>query len=484
MLAAARPGTAWRTNCGEHVNVCLMRQALVVPDPSISMIPEPSVQVWDGKVFWRYVGPGESGSLMSWLVASIQGQAMASARDTARIDPLPLADIQATQPTLNGVVAPTLFQYVRSHGRARSPFHHQESPSIWHLPGEEAPPKEATYHETVPSAGVGVPRHVHTVRLSWSPSIVLLPGFLDDAECDELMDLAQPLLRESSPERTREGTSHSSSDDLSADMASEHVAATAFIPRGAERPDHSETLHNAMQRVHDLIGVPPDHGEPVQVHRYGGVDGLRNIHAAADNTLLYAMIVLDTSTPRIREPLAALRFRADALHHTVRNVRALAVVYSLAGSCCCCRRTHGFSAFLNTPHSGGEIIFPKVKGLDAAERADAPLFAGSDDDLRENFVEICSGLPIAHTDYQNCDELVDHCPEIEVSYDMLKVIPRKGDAVLFMPVRLPQTSASMSPSLSDISSSSAIPPFATMILQQCEHGLTEACAAVLLYFSG
>ena len=101
------------------------------------------------------------------------------------------------------------------------------------------------------------------------------------------------------------------------------------------------------------------------------------------------------------------------------------------------RRTHGFSAFLNTPQSGGEIVFPKVKGLDAAGRVDAPLFAGSDDDLRENFLELCSGLPMAHTDYQNCDELVDHCPEVEVLYDMLKIIPRKGDAVLFMPVRLP-----------------------------------------------
>ena len=118
---------------------------------------------------------------------------------------------------------------------------------------------------------------------------MLLPGFLDDAECNELIDLAQPLLSESLPERTvRESTGGSSPDEPPADVVSEHVAETAFIPRGAERPDHSETLHNVMQRVHDLIGVPPDHGETVQVHRYGGVDGLRNIHAAADNTLLCA----------------------------------------------------------------------------------------------------------------------------------------------------------------------------------------------------
>ena len=285
MLAAARPGTAWRVNCGEHVNVCLMRQALVVPDPAVSLIPEPSVQVWDGKVFWRYVGPSESESLMSWLVASISGQAMASARNTAPIDPLPLADIQAVQPVLRGVVAPTLFQYVRSHGRAKSPFHHQEGPSIWHTPGEEAPETEATYHETAPSAGIGVERHVHTVRLSWSPSIVLLPGFLGDAECDELMDLARPLLRGSS-----EMPNRGSSDDPSGDMPFEVVTETAWIPRGAERPDHSATLHNVMQRVHDLIGVPPDHGEPVQVHHYSGEDGLHNIHAAADNTLLCAAI--------------------------------------------------------------------------------------------------------------------------------------------------------------------------------------------------
>ena len=40
------------------------------------------------------------------------------------------------------------------------------------------------------TAGIGMERHVHTVRLSWSPSIVLLPGFLDYEECDQLIDLA------------------------------------------------------------------------------------------------------------------------------------------------------------------------------------------------------------------------------------------------------------------------------------------------------
>lgn len=127
--------------------------------------------------------------------------------------------------------------------------------------------------------------------------------------------------------------------------------------------------------------------------------------------------------------------------------------------CCYClwfrrRRTHGFSAFLSTPLAGGEIIFPKVKALSAAGKADAPLYAGSDDELRDNFFEICSDLPITHTDLQDCDELVEDCPEKAIAYDMLKITPRKGDALLFMPVRAPRLSSSglelFSPSLCEI----------------------------------
>eukprot|EP01044_Picomonas_judraskeda_P032382 COSAG03_NODE_12494_length_544_cov_1.591011_2_plen_135_part_01 len=62
-------------------------------------------------------------------------------------------------------------------------------------------------------------------------------------------------------------------------------------------------------------------------------------------------------------------------------------------------------------------------------------YTGGDEDLRESFLEICSGLPMTATDYQNCDELIDQCSEQEILYDMLKVAPRKGDALLFTPVR-------------------------------------------------
>ena len=71
--------------------------------------------------------------------------------------------------------------------------------------------------------------------------------------------------------------------------------------------------------------------------------------------------------------------------------------------------------------------------------ADAPLYSGDIEDLKQNFNEICSSLPITHTDFLNCDELVDNCSEKDVLYDMLKITPRKGDAVLFMPVSLPES---------------------------------------------
>jgi hypothetical protein len=50
-----------------------------------------------------------------------------------------------------------------------------------------------------------------------------------------------------------------------------------------------------------------------------------------------------------------------------------------------------------------------VKSLDAAADPDAPVYTGSDEDLRESLLDICNGLPMTHTDLQNCDEMVDEC---------------------------------------------------------------------------
>ena len=69
MLAAERPGAAWRVNCGEHLNVCVLRQVNAENTLSPDLIRHPktgqmvrakqsSMQIWDGreKVFYRYVG--------------------------------------------------------------------------------------------------------------------------------------------------------------------------------------------------------------------------------------------------------------------------------------------------------------------------------------------------------------------------------------------------------------------------------------------
>lgn len=285
MLAAARPGTAWRVNCGEHPTVCLLRQADVAPrSPTGQEIPEPSLQVWDGKIFWRYVGPNDSETLMAWLASSLTGQVMSMARHCVEVEPLPLADLHAGRPTQPSKIAPTLSQYVRSHGRVTSPYHHQDTPAIWRAPGtlDAPPPSPASaasrggggFHDTAATTGIGAERQVRMVRLSWSPSIVLLPGFLTDAECDELVDLAQPLLRPPPPPAP---PPPSSEDPDGVDGSGGgggggngpnglpggggwRMAEAAWLPREAERPDHSATLHDLMQRVHDLIGVPPDHG--------------------------------------------------------------------------------------------------------------------------------------------------------------------------------------------------------------------------------
>jgi hypothetical protein len=89
MVAAERPGRAWRVNCGEHPTVCLLRRvnaselltagtALVNENmPSLTMrVPEPSLQMWDGKekVFWRYIGLSDAPTLMDWLVGCLTGR--------------------------------------------------------------------------------------------------------------------------------------------------------------------------------------------------------------------------------------------------------------------------------------------------------------------------------------------------------------------------------------------------------------------------
>ena len=90
MIAAERPGMAWRVNCGKHPTVCLLRRvnasklmtagtALVnenAHSKQTMRVPEPSLQMWDGKekVFWRYIGPSDAPALMDWLVGCLTGR--------------------------------------------------------------------------------------------------------------------------------------------------------------------------------------------------------------------------------------------------------------------------------------------------------------------------------------------------------------------------------------------------------------------------
>ena len=72
MTAAAKPGTAWRVNCGDHPTVCVLRNVRF-PAGGKHVILEPELQIWDGEFFYKYVGPQEATALIEWIVESIKG---------------------------------------------------------------------------------------------------------------------------------------------------------------------------------------------------------------------------------------------------------------------------------------------------------------------------------------------------------------------------------------------------------------------------
>ena len=168
----------------------------------------------------------------------------------------------------------------------------------------------------------------------------------------ELIALARPLL--------------TPSEDIS-NVTGFRVSESTWIPREEER---KEPLRSLLLRMHNVLGLPPDHGEKLQVVRYGR-GGRYNLHP--------------DSVPSKGAP-----------------------------------RTHTLLAYLSTPSAGGDTIFPHVAsppGMDGgALRTEAPSGFRShrdDEKLRADFAELC---------------------EQGGAHEMLRVAPKKGDALLFMPM--------------------------------------------------
>jgi ankyrin repeat protein len=140
------------------------------------------------------------------------------------------------------------------------------------------------------------------VRLSWVPSIIHLPAFVNESVAAHLRGVGLPRLQPSvtGPRSAmqREGAVRNSE--------------SAYLSVDDEQAD--PLLVEIIERMHNVMNVPPDHSSPLQITRY-------------------------------REG-QFYRFHDDSFGDVVRPF--------------------AFIIFLSTPDVGGELIFPRLRNASAA----------------------------------------------------------------------------------------------------------------------
>ena len=160
-------------------------------------------------------------------------------------------------------------------------------------------------------------------RLSWSPSIMYLPGFVDHQTSAEIIRLAKPLLQ----------PSQAIDEDDAAPL--HRNSSTAMLRRQDEM--QNPLVRDLTDRVHNLMNLPPDHGEGLQVAHY--------------------------------KPGQSYGFHADAFEGAPRAFT--------------------FLAFLNSPGGGGETIFPLLAPNGSRSSVDPTLFRGKGQIDPELFASLC-----------------------------------------------------------------------------------------------
>ena len=197
------------------------------------------------------------------------------------------------------------------------------------MPLEWAPDLSAYVSQGGPSAFSGQPAAddeamaaERVQRLSWRPSVAFLPAFLNASDCESVIALGEPLLERSSL--------------FGASGPAEHrTSSTAWLSR--EQELSHPVLRNLVRRIHDVMRVPPDHGDALQLARYGVGE--------------------------------QYRFHGDASPGVPRAFT--------------------FLLYLKTPAGGGHTVFPYVR---ANRSAAAKPFRGDLDALqRAPMAKFCSG---------------------------------------------------------------------------------------------
>lgn len=225
-----------------------------------------------------------------------------------------------------------------------------ETPGSWMDPAKGLAPGLFAYQaaQEVPSqfhSGENTikrePFTVETVRLAWSPSLVYLPGFMNEETCEELIRLASPRMQSSEAKDAAAGVHRNSS--------------TAIFEREDELAN--PFLTSLTTRVHNLMNVPPDHGEGLQVAHYS--------------------------------PGQSYGFHADAFEGAPR--------------------AYTFLGFLNTPEGGGAAIFPLVSADGRRSTVDPAIFDGhrkADPDLLSSFCEGPAGDDIMRINPKQGDAIL------------------------------------------------------------------------------
>eukprot|EP01006_Ploeotia_vitrea_P031106 TRINITY_DN63413_c0_g1_i1.p1 TRINITY_DN63413_c0_g1~~TRINITY_DN63413_c0_g1_i1.p1 ORF type:complete len:326 (-),score=46.84 TRINITY_DN63413_c0_g1_i1:871-1848(-) len=90
--------------------------------------------------------------------------------------------------------------------------------------------------------------------ISWeSPRVFVVENFLNDTECDHIVKVSDPLLKESAVVGATDG-------------AGLRKSKSAFLPRSWEKTD--PMVKSLIQKIHEMMMVPVDFGEELQVTSY------------------------------------------------------------------------------------------------------------------------------------------------------------------------------------------------------------------------
>lgn len=175
-------------------------------------------------------------------------------------------------------------------------------------------------------------------RLSWNPSIVHLPNFLNASACESIRSMAQSKLHYN--------------EDVQWTAPGKRSSSGVWFPREEER--QSTTWNPLLLKIHDFVGLSPDHGSNFKVSRY--------------------------------KPGEKYTVHADAKPGMFRSLT--------------------FLGYLNTPLKGGHTIFPRLlsNGM-LSEYSNR-----STNWLNRNFKSLCK------------------------NQNILSIVPRAGDAVVFAPL--------------------------------------------------